>query len=72
MILKDLITKAKPDAKVEIVILNTDPEWLKDAERFLNCEVEGINPDFRVENGRLILEVWLKEGKVKFDRTEVL
>jgi len=71
MTLKDLITKKKPGAKVEIVILNTDPEWLHDAERFLNCEVEAINPDIRIDGDCLKLEVWLKEGKTKFDLTEV-
>lgn len=71
MTLKDLITQKKPDAKVEIVVRNTDPEWLEDAERFLNCEVEAINPDIRIDGDRLILEVWLKEGKIKMDLTEV-
>ena len=72
MTIKDLIVNKNHNATVEIVILNTDPEWMHDAERFMNCEVEAINQDIRVDGDRLILEVWLKEeDKIKFDLLEV-
>lgn len=63
MILKDLITKAKPDANVEIVIMNTTEDMLKNAEELLNKEIEGL--DAKVIQARLHIYVWLKK-KVSF------
>lgn len=63
MILKDLITGAKPGAKVEIHVLNATEDMLHSGEVLLNKEIEGL--DMKFVGDRLHLFIWLKE-KVSF------
>lgn len=62
MTIRDLLKGKKPDAKVDYVILNQRPD-IRSAEEFIDQEIEGPNPV--IKNGRLQMQIWLKD-KVRF------